>query len=185
MSGLVLLWLPILVSAVAVFVASSLIHMVLPWHRNDFPRMPNEDSVMDALRPLGIPPGSYFFPRPATRQEMRSPEFMERMKRGPVAMLTVMPGSMSMGPTMAKWFGYILIVCALSAYVAINALNPGAPTNSVIRFVGVPAFLGFTLALWQMSIWYARPWSLTLKATLDGLLYAAITAGVFAWLWPA
>ena len=185
MSGLVVLWLPIVVSAVLVFVASSLIHMVLPWHRNDFPRMPNEDQVMNALRPLGIPPGSYFFPRPTTRQEMRSPEFLERMKRGPVAMLTVMPGSMAMGPTMAKWFVYVLVVCALSAYVAINALNPGAPVKSVVRFVGLPAFLGFTLALWQMSIWYARPWSLTLKATLDGVIYAAITAGVFAWLWPS
>ena len=30
------LWLPILLSAVLVFVASSLIHMVLGWHRHDF-----------------------------------------------------------------------------------------------------------------------------------------------------
>src|SRR5215510_15020674 len=91
MTPLSSLVLPIVVSAVIVFVASSLVHMVLPWHKNDFPKMPNEDAVMDALRPLGIPPGDYFIPRPASRADMKSPEFDEKMKRGPVVVFTVMP----------------------------------------------------------------------------------------------
>ena len=37
MVGLAALWLPILLSAVIVFVASSLIHMVSGWHKSDYP----------------------------------------------------------------------------------------------------------------------------------------------------
>jgi hypothetical protein len=54
----------------------------------------------------------------------------------------------------------------------------------VFRFVGVTAFIGYTVALRQMSIWYRRAWSTTLKATVDGLIYALLTAGTFGWLWP-
>ncbi len=35
MVSLMSLWIPILVSAVIVFVLSSIIHMVLPYHRTD------------------------------------------------------------------------------------------------------------------------------------------------------
>ena len=103
MTGLFALWLPILLSAVLVFVASSLIHMASPWHKSDYPKMPNEDQVMDALRPLAIPPGDYFFPRPSSRDDMRSPAFVEKMKRGPVVVMTVMPsGPMAMGKTFGR-----------------------------------------------------------------------------------
>jgi hypothetical protein len=92
------LWLPILLSSVIVFVVSSIIHMVLPWHKSDFPKLPNEEKVMDALRPLAVPPGDYMIPRPSSTQEMRSPEFAEKMKRGPVMVLTMMPnGPIAMG----------------------------------------------------------------------------------------
>jgi len=73
MTALHLLWLPILLSSVIVFVVSSIIHMALPWHKSDYPKMPNEDRVMDALRPLAIPPGDYMIPRPSSREDLRSP----------------------------------------------------------------------------------------------------------------
>src|SRR3989442_9893686 len=73
MTALSALWLPILVSAVAVFVVSSIIHMTPLWHKTDYPRFTNEDRVLDALRPMGIPPGDYMMPRPASSAEMRSP----------------------------------------------------------------------------------------------------------------
>ena len=91
MTGLTALWLPILLSAVLVFVASSVIHMASPWHKSDYPKLPNEDTVMTALRPLGIPPGDYFIPRPSSREDMRSPEFAQKVKAGPVMVFTVMP----------------------------------------------------------------------------------------------
>jgi hypothetical protein len=121
------LWLPILLSAVAVFVVSSLIHMVSPWHKGDFPRMANEDAVLDALRPLAIPPGDYFIPRPADRGDLRSPAFLEKVRRGPVVLMTVMPsGSMSMARNLAGWFLYVVVVATLAAHVA-SILPAGAP----------------------------------------------------------
>jgi hypothetical protein len=185
MTGLSALWLPILVSSVIVFVASSLIHMVLPWHKGDYPRLSNEDKVMDALRPLAIPPGDYLIPRPATREAMRSPEFAEKLKKGPVMLFTVMPtGPMSMGRNLGLWFCYLLVVGIFSAYVGGRALASGARYLDVFRFTGATAFIAYAAALWQMSIWYRRAWSITIKATVDGLIYALLTAGTFGWLWP-
>jgi hypothetical protein len=185
MTGLAALGLPILLSSVAVFIASSLIHMASPWHKNDYPKMPQEDRLMEALRPLAIPPGDYMVPRPASREQMRSPEFAEKMKKGPVMILTVLPGgSMAMGKTFIQWFLYIAVVGVFAAYIAGRALAPGAPSASVFRFAGATAFIGYALALWPMSIWYKRAWRITVKATVDGLIYGLLTAGVFCWLWP-
>jgi hypothetical protein len=179
------LWLPILLSSVIVFVVSSIIHMVLPWHKSDFPKLPNEEKVMDALRPLAVPPGDYMIPRPSSTQEMRSPEFAEKMKRGPVMVLTMMPnGPIAMGKNLVLWFLYSVVIGILAAYVAGTALPAGAPYLRVFQFVGVTAFIGYSVALWQMSIWYRRAWRLTFKATVDGLIYALLTAGTFGWLWP-
>ncbi len=185
MTALSALWLPILLSAVFVFMASSLIHMVLPWHKSDYPKLPNEQKVMDALRPLALAPGDYMIPRPSSRQEMQSPEFAAKMKAGPVMVLTVMPnGAMSMGRNLGLWFVYCVAVGLFAAYVAGRALPPGAVYLPVFRFAGATAFIGYAVALWQMSIWYRRAWSTTIKATVDGLIYALLTAGTFGWLWP-
>ena len=185
MTGLHALWIPILLSAVLVFVMSSLIHMLSPWHKGDYSRMPNEDKVMDALRPLAIPPGDYMVPRPAGPKDMKSPEFLERLTKGPVMVVTVMPnGMMSMGKAMSGWFAYSVVVSFFAAYVAGRALHPGSDYLHVFRFVGVTALLGYSAALWQMTIWYHRSVSTTIKATVDGLIYALLTAGTFGWLWP-
>ena len=185
MTGLSALWLPILLSAAIVFLVSSILHMASPWHKRDYPKMPNEDKVMDALRPLAIPPGDYMIPRPSSRQEMRSPAFAEKMKKGPVMVLTVMPnGPMSMGTNLALWFAYCAVVGLFAAYVAGRALPPGTSYLRVFRFAGATAFIGYSVALWQMSIWYRRAWSTTIKATIDGLIYGLLTAGTFGWLWP-
>jgi len=184
MTGLSALWLPILLSAVLVFVASSLIHMASPWHKSDFPKMANEDQVMDALRPLAIPPGDYFFPRPGQREDMRSAAFAEKVKKGPVVLMTVMSGGMAMGRNLVMWFMYIVVMSAFAAYIAGRALPPGAVYLRVFRFAGATAFIGYSAALWQMSIWYRRAWLTTIKSTVDGLIYASLTAGVFGWLWP-
>jgi hypothetical protein len=185
MTELSLLWLPVLLSAAIVFVVSSVIHMLSPWHKSDYPQVPNEDKLRDAVRPLGIPPGDYMVPRAASREELRTPEFAAKMKAGPVMMLTVMPnGPWSMGRNLGLWFLYSIVVGVLAAYVSGRALAVGAPYLQVFRFIGTTAFIGYSVALWQMSIWYRRAWSTTIKATVDGLIYSLLTAGVFGWLWP-
>ncbi len=185
MTALTALWLPILLSAVIVFTASSIIHMLPLWHKNDYPALANQDQVMDALRPLAIPPGEYHVPRPANMKEMKTPEFTEKLKRGPVVMMTVMPpGPFSMARNLSMWFVYCLVTSYFAAYITSRAVAPGTEYLEVFRFAGATAFIGYALALWQMSIWYWRPWGSTIKSTFDGLIYALLTAGTFGWLWP-
>ena len=50
MVPLMSLWIPIVLSAVIVFVASSAIHMILTYHKGDFGQVPSEDGVREALR---------------------------------------------------------------------------------------------------------------------------------------
>ena len=168
MVGILALWLPVLLSAVIVFIVSSIIHMASPWHKNDYPRVPNEDQLRSALRPLAIPPGDYMVPRPASREDLRSPEFAEKVRQGPNIILTVLPnGPWSMRRNLSQWFLYALVVGVFAAYVAGRALPPGSPYLAVFRFVGTTAFIGYSVALWQMSIWYRRSLSITAKATVD------------------
>lgn len=179
------LWLPILLSAVVVFIVSSIIHMLSPWHKNDYKIIPEEDKVLDALRTFNIPPGDYMAPMASSMEDMKSPEFAEKMKKGPIVIVTVKPNGMwKMGPTMFLWFLYSVVVGFFAAYIASRALPLGADYLQVFRFVGASAFMGYSFALWQMTIWYGRSWSTTIKSTIDGLLYALLTAGVFGWLWP-
>ncbi|HEX4387039.1 MAG TPA: hypothetical protein VH109_00265 [Steroidobacteraceae bacterium] len=179
------LWAPILLSAVIVFVVSSVIHMAPLWHRNDFPPMPKETEALDALRPLEIPPGSYFIPRANSMKDMKTPEFQQRMARGPVLMLTVIRnGPVNMTAPLTLWFLFLVLVAYLTALVAAHTLYFGDGYRHVFHVVGLVSFMGYSLALAQTSIWLARPWVVTLKGLLDGVIYAALTAGTFAWLWP-
>ncbi|HWZ44591.1 MAG TPA: hypothetical protein VNW97_14035 [Candidatus Saccharimonadales bacterium] len=185
MTGILELWLPILLSAVVVFVVSSIVHMALPWHKSDYPKMPDEDKFTAAVRPLAIPAGDYMVPRAGSMAEMKSPEFAEKLKKGPVAIITVLPGGeFTMGRNLTLWFLYAVAISIFAAYISGRALAHGTSYLRVFQLAGATAFIGYAAALWQMSIWYRRAWSTTIKATIDGLLYAMLTAGTFGWLWP-
>jgi len=186
MVPIISLWLLILLSSVATFVISSIIHMVLGYHKNDFLAFPNETQVMDDLRKHNLPEGNYSFPRASSMKDMKSPEFNEKMKQGPVGMLTIIKsGSPDMSKELTLWFIYSIIIGIFSAYIAGHALTPGAHYLAVFRFAGATAFVGYSLALLQNSIWYKRGWAATFKSMFDGLIYALFTGGIFGWLWPA
>ena len=124
-------------------------------------------------------------PRASNMKEMRTPEHMEKLTKGPVMMLTVLPnGPGSMARNLVQWFLYTLVVSFFAAYVASRALPPGTDYLRVFQLVGATAFVGYSLALLQMSIWYRRAWGLTFKSIFDGLIYGLLTAGTFGWLWP-
>lgn len=178
------LWLPILVAAVVVFVVSSVIHMFLGYHKHDMGAVPNEDATMDALRALKIPFGEYMVPKPYTMEQMRSPEFKAKFERGPVVLLNVIDAKLAMGKNLVQWFIYLLVIGFCCSYIAGRELAPGAPYLSVFRLVGFSAFMGYALALPQASIWYHHSWRTTLISMFDGLVFAALTGGVFGWLWP-
>lgn len=184
MSSLLSLWLPILLSAGFVFLLSGVIHMALPWHKGDFKKVPDEAKVRDALRPFAIPSGDYMAPM-CEGGNYNSPEFKAKLDAGPNLMMTVLPsGQGNMGAMFVQWFVYLIVVGIFVAYVAVHAL-PGDPTSrAVFRLVGTVSFLAYAAAQWPQSIWLRKSWCSTVKFTIDGLLYALVTAGTFAWLWP-
>lgn len=179
------LWLPALLSSAIVFIVSAVIHMALGYHNNDLRKLPDEDAIAEALRKFSIPKGVYMLPRSSSMKEMKTPEYKAKFEKGPVAMLSVYPNRYpSMGKSMIQWFIFCLVVGGLCAYITGRALNWGAPYLSVFRFAGFTAFVCYAVAGWQESIWFGRPWSITVKNTIDGLIYGLLTAGVFGWLWP-
>lgn len=176
------LWLAILVSAVIVFVASSIIHMVLPYHRSDYKKLPDEESARAALR--GVPAGLYHAPH-CTHDNMKTPEVQQKYKEGPIALISIYPsGPVNMGKFLGLWFVYLLVVAFFTAYVAGHVLAPGAHYLEVYRVVGAVSFMALGLANISNGIWRGWPWGVVSKEVIDGLIYCGLMAGTFGWLWP-
>jgi hypothetical protein len=185
MTPVLSLLLPIVVSAVFVFIASSIIHMATPWHKNDLMKLPDEDGVMKALRPFNLRPGNYGLPRPGSMADMKSAEFVDKVKAGPVAFMTVLPGwNFSMGGTLLQWFLYSLVVSLFAGYIAGVTFAPGTEYLRIMQVAGCVAFVGYSMAQLHESIWWGRRWSWTIRNVLDGLFYGLLTGGTFGWLWP-
>jgi len=178
------LWLPILLSAVFVFVASSILHMALKYHNSDYHAIPDEGKFLAALRPANLKPGMYIFPY-CTHSNMKSPEVAEKFKQGPVGMMTIRPSGMpAMGKFLGQWFVFCLVIGFFSAYLAAHTLAPGTRYPEVFRVVGTAAILGYGLGNLSNGIWKGQSWSAVIKEVLDGVIYGLLTAGTFGWLWP-
>lgn len=179
------LWMPIVVSVVLVFVASSVIHMVLKTHNKDYHRLPGEEEVLAAIRAQGASPGTYMFPYCGDMKEMGSEETKVKFERGPVGMMTVMPNGMpNMGKSLGLWVVYLLLVAIFVAYIAAALLAAGAEYLTVFRVSGAVAFLPFVVANLPASIWHGQPWSTTIRFCIDGVVYSLLVAGTFAGFWP-
>lgn len=184
MVPLTALWLPILLAAVIVFAASFIMHMVLPYHKGDYQRFPDEDKLLAALRAAGLKRGLYVFPF-CTPKEMKSPAMIEKYNQGPVGMMTVFPsGPPAMPKFLTMWFIYCLVIGLFVAYLTGHTVAPGARYLVVFRVAGTAAFLGYGLGNLSNGIWKGQTWSVTFKEVIDGLVYGLLTAGTFGWLWP-
>jgi hypothetical protein len=185
MVPLLSLAIPIVLSAVIVFVASSIIHMVLPYHRSDYGRIAKEEDIQEMLRRLNVAPGDYAIPYGGSPSAMKDPGFMEKATKGPRVIMSVTPGGpLSMGKNLVQWFLFCVLVSLFSAYIASRTLSSGTDYRVVFRLVSTVAFMGYALALPLQSIWFMRKWSTTFKSMADGLLYGLLTGGTFGWLWP-
>lgn len=178
------LWIPILASAVLVFVASSLIHMVIKWHQADYRGLSNEDVVRSAIRAGNAAPGQYVVPYCREMKEMAAPEMQAKFREGPNAFIMLRPaGPPDMGRPLALWFLYSVAIAVLAAYVASKTLHADATFGQVLRVVSILSFLAYSGGSVQMGIWMGKPWPSVAKDVLDGLIYGAITGATFAWLW--
>jgi hypothetical protein len=185
MVSLAQLWLPILLSGVGVFVASSLIHMVVKWHQSDYRALPNEDEVRAAIRKASPPPGQYVVPYFAEMSALKSPEAQKKYAEGPVGLLTLKASGLPvMGKALGLWFAFSLVVSLFAAYLASRTLAHGVSYRGVFRLVGTVAFLAYAGGAAPSAIWMGKPWRSAIKDLADGLIYGLVTGGVFGWLWP-
>lgn len=185
MVSLTALWLPIVLSAVLVFVVSSILHMVLKYHAGDFSALPDEEKTLESLRAANVPPGDYTFPYCASMKEVGSPEGKARFERGPVGMVTLLAnGPVAMGKNLIQWFLFCLAMSVLVAYLTGLTVAPGAEYMHTFRVASVAAFLAYAGAQPMDSIWMSRRWSTTWKNVLDGFIYSLVTAGAFAGFYP-
>jgi len=179
------LWLQVIVSAVAVFVASSIMHMALKYHKADYKSLSNEDAVRDALGRGNPKPGVYVTPHCGDMKQMKDPAMKAKYDKGPVAVLTVLPNGLPMMPKLlGQWFAFSVLVSFVAAYVARHTLQPGADGMLVMRITGTVAFAGYAVSHLSDSIWKGQPWGNTLRSVIDGGIYALVTGLTFRLMWP-
>ena len=177
------LWLPILLSTVAVYIASSLIWAVIQYHNSDWRKLPDEEGARAALK--GVAPGQYSVPHSVDGKARQSEDWRAKYAEGPNILMVVFPsGPLSMGKQLGQWVLYCLVMSTLIAYVAGTALPAGADYMKVFQLVATVAILGYAGYSPAGSIWFGHLWSRTAKDILDGVVYGLLTAGVFGWLWP-
>jgi hypothetical protein len=175
------LWLPILVAAVVAFIAGAVIWMAMPWHKTDWSNTSDEEAVRAALK--GSAPGTYNVPHATSNADLAKPEMVGKFEEGPNAFITVVPsGVPAMGSKLGMMFVYNIAVAVVCAYVLSRTVAPDADYLMKFRIAGNTAFIAYGFAYIQESIWFGRPWSLTIKTFIDALIYGLLTGGVFGWL---
>ncbi len=182
MLTITLLWLPILLSAVAVWIVSALVWTVMPHHKTDYAAFTDEDKARADLKEQNLKPGLYSMPFVGT-QDMNSPEVKQKWAEGPVAFVTVLPNGLAMGQKLIFSFIQNLIVAVVIAYIATFTLTADSHYMEVFRLVFIVTWLTYAAAFVQDAVWFGRGWSVILKFSFDALLYASVTAGIFGWLW--
>ena len=185
MVSIAALWLPIVLSAVLVFVVSSIIHMVMTYHRKDHRALPEEEPVRAALGRQTLTKGQYFIPYAPDMKAMKEPDVQKRFTEGPVAIITVFrSGLPNMGTHLIQWFLYSLGIAFVVAYVLSRTVPADAPYMHVFRVASTITWLGYAGGHVWAGIWKGVPWSTVLKDAFDSLLFALVTGGAFAGFWP-
>jgi hypothetical protein len=185
MIPLMQLWLPILLSAVAVFIVSSIVHMVLKWHAPDYHGFSNEDEILAAIRKGAPSPGIYMMPFCKDMKDMGTSEMQAKFRQGPVGKLILRAGQeFGMGKPLAQWFVFCLVVSLFCALLGSHTLAAGTAFQQVFCVIGIAAFMAYGFGSFIQGIWWGQPWGAVAKDAVDGLLFALSTAAVFAWLWP-
>lgn len=178
------LWLPIVAASVALWIYGALAWMVLPQHKKDFKRLPDDDKVLDMVRGLNLPPGTYGYPNFVSHSEAQKPEMKAKFEKGPMGTLSVWT-TPNMGVNMALNFVFYLVACFLIAYLAAAAGVPrGAGFGKVMQVVGTAGVLAFSFSAIPGMIWFQANKPAIVSHVFDGVVMGLITGAVFALLWP-
>jgi hypothetical protein len=182
--SLVDLWLPILIAAVCVFFASSIIWMLLPYHKKDIQFLPNEQELTGKVSEMNITPGLYMFPNCQTSDEMRSDEFKQRFENGPWGIITVMGAKPNFATNLLKTFIAYLVITIFVAYITAASIPAGAEYLAVFQIAGAAGVLGHCMGGLAGDFFLGKPTRFVFTGLIDGVIFALITAGVIASMWP-
>lgn len=183
MELLIPLWLPILLSASAVWVFSNIAWVALPHHKNDFIGLPDEDAFVDILRKSGIKPGNYLFPDFRAREAMKSEKVTQALEAGPVGHLSVWRTPVTMGSKLIATFIVYFVVSTLIAYLTRVALPGAAPFPKVFQVAATAGILAYCFSFIPNALWFGAYKRSIVASFIDGILYGAITGAIFAWRW--
>jgi hypothetical protein len=177
--------LPVVLSAIAVFILSMIIHLAMPWHKTDYAIVPDHDAAIAAIQSLNLSPDDYAMPNVRVPGGGKNPDFVAEFERGPTFHLTMMPaGGMPMGKFMGAWFGFMLLVSAIAGWVTSSIVPPGGDGHAVFHYSAIITACSYGFGGWTLSIWYFRRWSTAFKGTFDAILYGLASGAVFMWMWP-
>lgn len=185
------LWLPILLSAVAVWFLATIASMALPHHKNDFIALPTpeaEDAFMQFIRTSAIKPGNYLFPDFRTSEALKSEKVAKAIEEGPIGHLSLWQPPLTMASKMAATFAVYLAVSILLALLATITLPlpPAKPaeTLKVFEVVTLAGILAYSFSFMPSAIWFGAYKRTIIAGLLDGIAYGALTGAIFAWRWP-
>ena len=179
------LWEPIVLSSAGVFVASAVIWMVAGYHKKDLVGVKDEEAMRKAIKAQDLAPNQYAIPYSADQKDRMTPEFQQKMKDGPLAIITIRKAGMpDMKRMLGAWMLHLLVLNAFIAYIAGRVGSHGIPFLPVFRTVGTIALIGFAGALPVQSIFWGKPVRATALDMFDALINALITGAIYGWLWP-
>ena len=184
MALLIPLWLPILLSAVAIWFISAIVWMALPHHKQDFVGLADEDGFMDYIRRSGIKPGNYVFPDFRGREAMKSEKMQKALSEGPVGHLSVWQMPVTMGGKMVATFIVYLAVSTLIAYLTRVALPGPAEFAKVFQIAGTAGILAYSFSFIPNALWFGAYKRTIIASFIDGIVFGLITGAIFAWRGP-
>lgn len=176
------LWLPIVVSAAVVFIASFIAWTISPHHKGEWIAVPDEAAFMGSVRDR-IPAGQYMFPH-CDPKNMKDPEVKKKYMAGPHGVLTVWPAAPNMIRNMVLTFAYFLVVGLFVGYVTSHAVSRGGEYLAVFRVAGTAAIMVYALGGIPHAIWFGRSARSVVSDMVDGVVYGLLTAGCFGAMWP-
>lgn len=185
---LLALWVPIVLSAGAVWVVSTVFGMPFLHHKNDWVGLPpaEEDAFMTFIRSRGngMAPGNYLFPDFRTREAMESERVGRALREGPVGHLSLWRPPLGMGGKLAATFFVHLAASTLIAYLACITLPRAAEHARVFQVVGSAGILAYCFSFIPNAVWFGASGRTIMLGIIDGVVYGVITGAIFAWRWP-
>lgn len=177
--------LPVLLAAGFVWLASAASWMALPHHIGEYRPLKDEAAFAEALRRQSLRRGQYLLPHLDRWEDAATPAGRERFVTGPVAFLTILPNRVpSIRRHLLLTLAHYTVVCSAIAWATQTFVPLGASYHTVFPPVAVMALLAHGSALIPEAIWYGKPWSNVLRGLIDAVVFALLTAGAMAAMWP-